>query len=391
MQTIKYIDLFAGIGGFHYGLSRVDTPRPSQNDSENSASDKDELVGGQKPYTCVYANDNNKYANAVYARHFIQIDKRDITKIDAKEIPDHDLLCAGFPCQAFSLSGSRRGFDDTRGTLFFEIARIVKQKQPRYLLLENVKGLLSHGKGQTFLTILATLAELGYDVQWQVLNSKNFGVPQNRERVIIVGHLRGTPRPEVFPIEQDSAKTTKELTYNVSQSQRIYDPEGLSTTVNALSGGLGAKTGLYAIRGRKNKRGSYDQKLEYSGQRANSLTSVSKDNLVIKKHGVLKQRQHSNAIDANYHKGLDNKGQRTAVANGLTIRRLTPKECERLQGFPDDWTKTGHFEYNPGIDETIAVVEISDTQRYKMLGNAVTTNVVTAVGQILYESYLQTC
>lgn len=124
----------------------------------------------------------------------------DITKINASELPDFDLLVGGFPCQAFSIAGKRAGFEDTRGTLIYDVLRIVKEKHPRFVLLENVKGLISHDGGRTFKTIISSLAELGYAVEWQVLNAKDFGVPQNRERVFIVGHLGGFGGRQVFPI-----------------------------------------------------------------------------------------------------------------------------------------------------------------------------------------------
>jgi len=276
-MTIKYIDLFAGVGGFRVGINKA---HPN--------------------WECVYSNEYDKYANSVYKKHYERCDDRDIRTVKTSEIPDHDLLVGGFPCQAFSVAGKRRGFEDTRGTLFFEIARIAKQKQPRLLLLENVKGLLSHDSGNTFKTILRSLDELGYDCQWQVLNSKDFGVPQNRERVFIIGHLRGTSRPEVFPIRGSNSNHLEEITKGVSDAQRIYSTKQ-AKSLKGLGGGLGAKTGLYKI-------------------------------------------------------------------DNLKIRRLTPVECERLQGFPDNWTKYGHDDK-----------EMSDTQRYKMMGNAVTTNVVTSI------------
>ena len=219
---MKYIELFAGIGGFGLALNRLG-------------------------HECVYANEWDKYAAQIYNRRFsdnryfgeektegelstertsvesessessvnsrkptpVLCDTRDIRTVPTSEIPNHDLLVAGFPCQAFSIAGKRRGFNDTRGTLFFEIARILKDKQPKFFILENVKGLLSHDNGNTFKTIISTLTELGYDLQWQVLNSKNFGVPQNRERVFIVGHIRGQPRPQVFPITKISTGNLK--------------------------------------------------------------------------------------------------------------------------------------------------------------------------------------
>ena len=207
-------------------------------------------------------------------------------------------MVGGFPCQAFSVAGKRLGFNDTRGTLFFDIARILSEKRPRHLVLENVKGLLSHDSGKTFQTILGVLTDLGYFVEWQVLNSKDFGVPQNRERVFIVGHLGGEPRRKVFPIFGANTKNLEQLVGG-HQGNRVYSTGGVSSTLASQAGGMGAKTGLYAT---------------------------------------------------------------------PRIRRLTPLECERLQGFPDNWTVG------------------SDTQRYKQCGNAVTVNVVEAVMRGLYEA-----
>jgi len=175
MKKIRFIDLFAGIGGFRYGLEKagehIQEQRTSRDDIRPDG-DKPDINSGQKgressnAFSCVYSNEWDKYAASVYKKHFGECDTHDITTVPASDIPDHDLLCGGFPCQSFSIAGKRGGFNDTRGTLFFDIARILKKKQPRLCLLENVKGLLSHDSGRTFKTILATLTELGYDVQW---------------------------------------------------------------------------------------------------------------------------------------------------------------------------------------------------------------------------------
>jgi DNA (cytosine-5)-methyltransferase 1 len=232
--------------------------------------------------TCVGYSEIDKYAIQIYERHFNHKNYGDIRKIKARSLPDFDLLIGGFPCQSFSVAGKRRGFKDTRGTLFFEIARILSAKKPKLLLLENVKGLLSHDQGRTFATILSTLDGLGYDIQWEVLNSKNFGVPQNRERVFIVGHLRKESRPEIFSIEKDDRRCGEQ-----------HVPKQKAT------------------RGVRNM-------------------------------SDLKSRwRHT-----------------------MRIRKLTPIECERLQGFPDGWTEG-----------------VSDTQRYKTLGNAVTVNVVAEIAK----------
>ena len=260
----------------------------------------------------------------------------DITKINAEELPDFDCLVGGFPCQAFSIAGKRKGFEDTRGTLFFDLARILRAKQPRLFVFENVKGLLSHDGGRTFKTIIQTIDELGYDCQWQVLNSKNYGVPQNRERVYIVGHLRGTPRPEVFPITGDggadtrlpghvsntltaryegaqavgtyigesklNAQEIRQLNQPTHSNDRVYASDGISTTLNTMQGG-NRQPFIAAQRGGYNSEGKTEQKFEprYDGI-SSTLTAVQKDNMVV---------------------------------DPPRIRRLTPVECERLQGFPE--------------------------------------------------------
>jgi DNA (cytosine-5)-methyltransferase 1 len=234
--------MFSGIGGFELGIQNAyrsqngrgqENPQTNEKEREGLESAAGQKAGPEEGQPCQYAHDSegrcepacvgyseiDKYAVQIYERHFHgHRNYGDATKIRPEELPDFDFLVAGFPCQAFSIAGRRLGFEDTRGTMFFEIARIVKQKQPRLLLLENVKGLLSHDKGRTFAAILSALDELGYDVQWQVLNSKDFGVPQNRERVFIVGHRRGTKRPNVFPLE----KNLNDRYNNIIFRERVY-------------------------------------------------------------------------------------------------------------------------------------------------------------------------
>jgi len=345
---MKYLSLFSGIGGFELGIqqayedkktglrkTRIRTGdemgllRPNGDSPDNNIGNGD---GGWTRPVCIGYSEIDKYAIQVYNKHFNHKNYGDITKINPNKLPSFELLVGGFPCQSFSIAGKRGGFSDTRGTLFFEIARIIKQKQPRLLLLENVKGLLSHDQGRTFTTIISTLDELGYDCQWQVLNSKNFGVPQNRERVFIIGHLRGTSRPEVFPIGGSNPKTLKQIVGG-GQGNRVYSTDGVSVTQASQAGGQGAKTGLYAIPvltpDRLNKRQN-GRRFKENGDPAFTCTAQDR-------HGIY---------------------------DGAKIRRLTPRETERLMGFPDDWTEEG-------TDGSI-----SDTQRYKMCGNAVTVNVV---------------
>lgn len=385
---MKYIDLFAGVGGFRYGINKA-----------------------HPHWECVYSNEWDKYANSIYRKHFGECDNRDIRTVPTADIPDHDLLVGGFPCQAFSVAGKRGGFDDTRGTLFFEVARILRDKRPRYFILENVKGLLSHDSGKTFQTILGVLSDIGYGVQWQVLNSKDFGVPQNRERIFVVGHFRGTTRPEVFPIGSTNSKALRELTRKQSQGNRVYDPSGTSVTLASQAGGLGAKTGLYAVTvGYENeerkigikevqeantitatsykgvnaanrnvvipvltpdrvKKRQNGRRFKTDGEPSFTLTRQDKHGVMVnRKEGVKKDVDIAGTLSSSDWRGLNRNQDQTAVIENMVIRRLTPIECERLQGFPDNWTQYG-------VDgETI-----SDTQRYKMMGNAVSTPVVTAI------------
>lgn len=547
---MKYFSMFSGIGGFELGIQQA----------------------YQNAWECVGYSEIDKYAIKIYERHFKHKNYGDATKIDTRELPDFDLLVGGFPCQAFSIAGKRKGFNDTRGTLFFDIVRIAKDHQPMFMLLENVKGLISHDGGKTLGVILEALQQLGYYVNYEVHNSKNFGVPQNRERIFflcthiksllsvgqnkkittseriiqewlfqillnnlkevqkvqgteskdwvlgyllcreisqnpelkgenildgiitpmgenislfrggevwqnidiwlsknlaeglkklnkstilteikriiesktytfsemfrailfasvllrkysnplwnevlssliliqedtkyerinnkaekgiitesgtlhltnniqdfsryfIIGHLGGKCRRKVFPIgeshtvsywakhgEQEKWSgisstidarygalrnngetylhyiggiTGKKDKRSFSQGQRVYETNGISSTLVGNAGGLGGKTGLYAVR----------TPLKFL------------------------QRNQKN-IEGDYSFTVD--GANTGgIKQGMRIRRLTPTECERLQGFPDNWTKYGS-------DGQI----ISDTKRYKVLGNAVTTNVVQAI------------
>ena len=343
---LKYFSMFSGIGGFELGIQQAFSNWNLRKPKEKLWSGKENIQSKSNSSNIVSSNGNgwgvcpccigfseiDKYAIQTYKKHFNHKEYGNVSTINWSDTEDFDLLVGGFPCQAFSIAGKRQGFDDTRGTLFFEIARCLSEKQPRLLLLENVKGLLSHDKGKTFGVILNTLDELGYDLQWQVLNSKNFGVPQNRERVFIVGHLRGTRKPEIFPITTGSQsnleykggvisarekwlKDGKANSRNFSQGQRIYGTKGISQTLAGNAGGQGGKTGLYEI---------------------------------------------SKTVRAGGRNSPNGSKQAWDIVNN--IRRLTPTECERLQGFPDGWTEG-----------------ISDTQRYKCLGNAVTVNVIEAI------------
>ena len=225
-MAIRFFDMFAGIGGFRSGL---------------------EAVGG---FECIGHCEIDKYANQAYNAIYKpkgELYFEDARTIDPNDLPELDLICAGFPCQSFSVAGKRLGFaDDTRGTLFFEVARIAEAKRPAYLLLENVPGLLSHDAGRTLTTIFSTLVELGYDLEWCVYNSANFGVPQQRRRLYIVASLGRRSTGRIFPLACGNAENLNEL-ISGPQGQRVYDPSGVACTQCAGSGDWGGKTGLYFI------------------------------------------------------------------------------------------------------------------------------------------------
>ena len=257
-EKMKYFSMFSGIGGFELGIQRA--------------------TKGE--WECVGFSEIDKYAIQVYKKHFPKHKNYGCaTEIDTNKLSDFDFLCGGFPCQAFSNAGKRRGFQDTRGTLFFEIARVLEAKRPKAFLLENVKGLLSHNKGETFKIIIETLDKLGYQCQWMVLSS-GFYTQQDRQRVYIFGVLRGENGGHIF----------SEMGFMGELDKRA------SKTLPTIS-----------------------------------TKPIGRGECII----------------------IEAKGKR---------RWLTIKECERLQGFPDDWTKG-----------------VSYTQRFKQCGNAVTVNVIEEI------------
>lgn len=373
---MKYIELFAGIGGFRYGLSRLDetsgfeSPRETSDSAagRSDGSSDSAQAGRQSNFTCVWANEIDKYACKIYRKNFGggELYEGDITKFDERLIPDHDLIVGGFPCQAFSVAGRRGGFKDTRGTLFFDICRIAEAKRPRYMLLENVKGLLNHEKGDTFRTIICALDELGYDAEWQVLNSKDFGVPQNRERVFIVASLRGSGGREVFPLGQVNGISQEGARTEATENQ--YSTAITSNYRKGVHSG-GETYAIGTLRTHKDGEGFREIKSglsptiparareDGSGQPIIAIPVIGVDRLGKSQNG---RRFKENGDPSFTCTSQDRHG----VYDGVRIRRLTPVECERLQGFPDNWTEG-----------------ISDTQRYKCIGNAVTTNVITAIGR----------
>ncbi|HEM4294016.1 TPA: DNA cytosine methyltransferase [Streptococcus suis] len=398
---MKFLDLFAGIGGFRLGMERAG-------------------------HECVGFCEIDQFARKSYkAIHDTEgeFEFHDITRVtdeSVREIGRVDVICGGFPCQAFSIAGKRAGFEDTRGTLFFEIARFASILRPKYLFLENVTGLLNHDNGNTFETILGALDELGYDAEWQVFNSKNFGVPQNRERVFIIGHLRGAGGRAIFPfggVDEEVSQferheiTTSTLTTRYPESQGagsyvvegrkpkkvgntnpsgrgingevfasdglaptlttnkgegikivgvmqpnfnnsgcIYDPEGIAPTIRTMQGG-GLEPKI-AVREASTKG--------YSEATVGDSVNLSHPNSSTRRGRVGKQV--ANILLTGEEQGV--------VTPNFRIRKLTPRECWRLQGFPD-WA----------FDKTQAVN--SNSQLYKQAGNSVTVNVIEAIARRL--------
>jgi DNA (cytosine-5)-methyltransferase 1 len=312
LKNYTFIDLFAGIGGFHHAFKHFNAK-------------------------CVFSSEWDRYAANVYKNNFGIAPYGDITKIDVKDIPQHDILCGGFPCQAFSVSGKQKGFDDIRGTLFFDIARIVEYHKPKIIFLENVKNLAKHDNGRTFKVIEETLKKLSYNTYYKILNASDFGLPQNRERIFIVCFRSDleiksfdfpTPLnkkvalidfleelPEAKVIKRNDVKLNKEGSLpkdkegNIifpnrpiqigyvnkgGQGERIYSIYGHACTLSAYGGGVGSKTGIYKV--------------------------------------------------------------------GNVLRKLSPRECARIQGFPDNFV----------IDET-------KSQAYKQFGNSVAVNVLKEI------------
>ena len=382
---MKFLDLFAGIGGFRLGM---------------------ESAG----HECIGFCEIDKFARASYkAIHNTkgEIELHDITAVSDESIRglgSVDIICGGFPCQAFSIAGHRRGFEDTRGTLFFEICRFASVLRPKYLFLENVRGLLNHDGGATFETIIQTLDELGYDVEWQVLNSKNFGVPQNRERVFIIGHLRGGSGRKIFPLSGDGASITCEqpkinkvgnirkkgksqsgdvvsidslaptlcstttqkdplkvlieneikqfgvIQPNFNQSGVVYDTDGISPTIRAYQGGgLEPKIRVKEATSKG-----------YAEAEVGDNVNLSHSNSKTRRGRVGKQV--ANTLLTGESQGV--------IEPDFRIRKLTPRECWRLQGFPD-WAFDKAQEVN------------SNSQLYKQAGNSVTVKVIAAIAKEL--------
>jgi DNA (cytosine-5)-methyltransferase 1 len=355
---MKVFSMFSGIGGFDLAMRNLGH----------------EIVG---------ACEIDRYARQIYAKQFPGVPIHDdATTLQADTLPQFDVLCGGFPCQAFSIAGKRKGFSDTRGSLFFEIARIAKEKQPSLLFLENVKGLFNHDNGETFRTILSSLDEVGYDVEWQLHNSK-YHVPQNRERVYLVCHLRGQRTRQIFPLGGIDKKPAKKIKQSVEPDTEfipvVNDRKGLRKVERAtcLDANYfkghdyhGARTLIYqevkaVLTPDRAETRQVGRRFKEDGEPAFAVTTQDRHGVMIKNKPT--EMIYFSNTNANMKQRIQEKeaswtlgtGTDFGIKDGTKIRKLTPVECERLQGFPDNWTEG-----------------ISDTQRYKCCGNAVTVPVV---------------
>jgi DNA (cytosine-5)-methyltransferase 1 len=363
-KRMKFLDLFSGIGGFRLGM---------------------ESAG----HECIGFCEIDKFARASYkAIHDTkgEIELHDITRVtdeSIRRIGSVDVICGGFPCQAFSIAGNRRGFEDTRGTLFFEIARFASILRPRLLFLENVKGLLNHDGGNTFETIISTLDELGYYVEWQVLNSKDFGVPQNRERVFIIGHLRGERTRRVFPLGGNDEKTDCKQTKikkvgNIrkkgkSQSGDVVSTDSIAPTLCATTTQKDPlKIAIPVLTPDRADKRQNGRRFKSDGESMFTLTAQDKHGILIAGKLPGNHDQNSRVYDTNglapTLSTMQGGGQEPKIMQNFRIRKLTPRECWRLQGFPDR-------AFNK-------VQEVnSNSQLYKQAGNSVTVNVIAAIAK----------
>jgi len=296
-KNLKFIDLFAGIGGIRIGFESINAK-------------------------CVFTSEIDKYARASYFANFNEMPFGDITKIREQDIPNFDILLAGFPCQPFSNAGKKMGFEDTRGTLFFHIARIIKHHMPKIIFLENVKGLKNHNQGKTFKIIQNTLQEMGYNIFYEILNAKNFGVPQNRERIYIVAFLENLDFS--FPKSINSKNKVGDILEN------IVDPK-------------------YTISD-KLWQGHQRRKEEHIKKGNGFGYSIFDEN-----------SPYTSTISARYYKD----GSEILIKQkNKNPRKLTPKEASRLQGFPENFK-----------------IVVSDNQAYKQFGNSVCVPVIKAIAK----------
>lgn len=325
-RNITFIDLFAGIGGIRIGM---------------------EDAG----FKCVFTSEINPHCQETYKNYFKDDHIwGDITKVDLDDIPNHDILCAGFPCQPFSISGKQKGFEDTRGTLFFDICRILESKKPSVVLLENVKNLKYHDSGKTLTIILKHLEELGYKVTWKVLNATSFGLPQNRERAIIIGSR--IKNFDFALLETKKYPPLKKFLKKESPDFEYLDPSDYTLLENPTI----QKSGLIFA-------GYRNRKIRTTGVRPNTehLSRVHKQpNRIYSQDGV--------------HPTLPSQESagRFFILNGKGVRKLTIEECYAIMGFPKNFTRISSL-----------------GEQYKQIGNSVAIPMIASIAKQIKAQFFE--
>lgn len=324
-MNYKFIDLFAGIGGFRQGFTALGCE-------------------------CVFSSEIDSHAQQMYHANFDELPHGDITKIDENEIPNHDILLAGFPCQPFSIAGGKKGFEDTRGTLFFDIARILKAKKPKVVVLENVKHFKNHDGGKTLRVILNTLNELGYSANWEILNAKDFGVAQNRERTIIVGSLNGV-KFDFNKLEKKSPVRIAEILQTDGNFEYLEDDE-------------------YTM-------------IENPKKQPSGLIFCGYRNKNIRIKGTRENTEHLSRVHKQPNRIYDSNGTHPTIASQESagryfiyhegrVRKLTIIECFRLMGFRDDFKMIG-----------------SKANLYNRIGNSVVVPMIEAIAKEVKKQILE--
>lgn len=306
----KFIDLFSGIGGFHYALKSF---------------------GAE----CVFASEWDVNASKTYFDNFNLYPHGDITKIKESDIPKHNILCGGFPCQSFSISGKQKGFDDIRGNLFFDIIRIAEYHLPEVIFLENVKNLINHNNGHTFNIVIRSLEKLQYEVYYKVFNTSNFGLPQNRERIYIVAFRKDLQSSKFkFPIPPNNPVCLQDILDDNSEDLKVINRDDINIYKH-----ISDETNLFDYKKIINKPIQIG-KVNKGGQ------------------GERIYHPYGHAITLSAHGGGVGSKTGLYLINGQ-VRKLTPRECARLQGFPENF-----------------IFGNSKSQSYKQFGNSVSINVL---------------
>lgn len=322
-EKIKFIDLFAGIGGIRIGL-------------ENNG------------FKCIFSSEIDEACKKTYLENFGEVPEGDITKVNEENIPEHDILAGGFPCQAFSSAGKQKGFEDTRGTLFFDILRIAKEKRPRVLLLENVKNLKYHDKKRTLRIIIEHLKELGYFVKWEILNAKDFGVPQNRERIIIIA--------------------SKDKPFDFSKLKRVNKEVAIKDILEEENNFEFLSPEEYTLLDKDKIK-----------KQASGLIFIGYRNKKIRSTGVRPNTEHLSRVHKQPNRIYSSEGTsptlsaseiagRYYIYHEGKVRKLTIKECFNLMGFPKNFKLVN-----------------SNGERYKQVGNSVAIPMIEAIAEQIKE------